>query len=41
VDPPRTAEELKTAAEKLTTEDRKGFLMSGIDGQQGAFKILP
>ena len=41
VDPPRTAEELKTAAEKLTTEDRKGFLMSGIDGQQGAFQILP
>lgn len=41
VEPPENPEELKTAAEKLTTEERKGFLMSGIGGEQGAFQILP
>lgn len=41
VEPPENWEELKTAAEKLTTENRKGFLMSGIEGEQGAFQILP
>lgn len=41
VEPPGNWEELKEAAAKLTTEDRKGFLMSGIGGEQGAFQILP
>lgn len=41
IDPPETLEELKDAAERLTTEERDGFLMCGIDGQQGAFQILP
>ncbi len=41
VEPPADWEELKEAAAKLTTEDRKGFLMSGIRGEQGAFQILP
>lgn len=41
IDPPGTREELMDAAGKLTTEGRKGFLMSGIDGEQGAFQILP
>lgn len=34
-------QELKEAAEKLTTKDRSGFLMCGIEGEQGAFQILP
>lgn len=41
VEPPESWEELRTAAEKLTTEERKGFLMSGIEAEQGAFQILP
>lgn len=41
VEPPGTREELLEAAGKLTTEERKGFLMSGMDGEQGAFQILP
>lgn len=41
VNPPKTWEELKAAAKKLTVDGRKGFLMSGIDGEQGAFQILP
>lgn len=41
VNPPETWDELKEAAEKLTVEGRKGFLMSGIEGEQGAFQILP
>lgn len=41
VEPPGNWEELKEAAARLTTEDRKGFLMSGIGGEQGAFQILP
>ena len=41
IEPPKNWEELRTAAEKLTTEEHKGFLMSGIEGEQGAFQILP
>lgn len=41
VEPPGNWEELKEAAARLTTADRKGFLMSGIGGEQGAFQILP
>lgn len=41
IEPPKNREELRTAAEKLTTEEHKGFLMSGIEGEQGAFQILP
>lgn len=41
IEPPRNREELRDAAKKLTTEGRDGFLMCGIDGQQGAFQILP
>ncbi len=41
IESPKNREELRTAAEKLTTEEHKGFLMSGIEGEQGAFQILP
>ena len=41
VTPPPDWQELKEAAEKLTTKDRSGFLMCGIEGEQGAFQILP
>lgn len=38
--PPVTWSEFRYAAERLTTEDRSGFMMSGIDGEQGAFQML-
>lgn len=41
LEPPGNWEELRDAAEQLTTEERDGFLMCGMDGQQGAFQILP
>lgn len=41
VTPPSDWQELKEAAEKLTTKDRSGFLMCGMEGEQGAFQILP
>lgn len=41
VDPPGTWDELRTAAKKLTAGERKGFLMSAVDSEQGAFQILP
>lgn len=39
--PPKTWEELKTASAALTTDERYGFLMSVIEGEQGAFQLLP
>lgn len=39
--PPATWEELTAAAALLTTEERSGFLMSCVEGEQGAFQILP
>lgn len=41
LEPPKTWEELETAAAALTTEERSGFLMSCVEGEQGAFQILP
>ena len=41
VTPPSDWQELKEAAEKLTTKDRSGFLMCSMEGEQGAFQILP
>lgn len=36
---PRTWEEFEETAVKLTTEERKGFAMSAIPGEQSAFQI--
>ena len=41
IDPPGTWEELRKAAAALTTEDCYGFLLCGMEGEQGAFQILP
>lgn len=41
VKPPKTWEELEEAAAALTQEGRSGFLMSAVEGEQGAFQILP
>ncbi len=41
VEPPQTWDELKEAAEKLTTDTTDGFLLSAIEGEQGAFQLLP
>lgn len=41
IQPPADWEELEEAAAKLTTDKRSGFLMSGVEGEQGAFQILP
>ena len=41
IDTPQTWEELKEAAEMLTTENTKGFLISAKEGEQGAFQLLP
>ena len=39
--PPKTWEELEKAAAELTTDTTKGFLLSAIEGEQGAFQLLP
>lgn len=39
--PPTTWTELEEAAALLTEGERKGFLMSAVEGEQGAFQILP
>lgn len=41
LEPPTTWEELRETARALTTADRSGFTMCGINGEQGAFQILP
>lgn len=41
VHPPQTWEELRTAAEILTKDKTKGFLLSAKEGEQGAFQLLP
>lgn len=41
LEPPGTWEELEYAAAALTTPQRSGFLMSSVEGEQGAFQILP
>lgn len=39
-EPPSTWAELRETAKKLTTGEHDGFLMCGIEGEQGAFQIL-
>ena len=39
--PPTTWEELRETALALVTEEREGFMMCAIEGEQGAFQILP
>jgi len=41
ITPPTTWEELREAAKILTTKERSGFLMCGIEGEQGVFQMLP
>lgn len=41
IKPPETWDELEAAAAALATEERSGFLMCGLEGEQGAFQILP
>lgn len=41
ITPPETWEELKEAARLLTKEKQDGFLLSAIEGEQGAFQLLP
>lgn len=41
VTPPSDWEELHEAANKLTAGKRNGFLMCSMEGEQGAFQILP
>lgn len=40
LEPPSTWEELRHVAAELSTPERGGFLMCGIEGEQGAFQIL-
>lgn len=39
--PPSNWEEFLKAAEMLTTKEHYGFVMSGVEGEQSAFQILP
>ncbi len=41
ITPPSTWEELEKAAAKLKKEDRYGFVMSCVAGEQAAFQVLP
>src|SRR5699024_8870761 len=41
VRPPSTWEELHSAAEALTTEDRYGFAFSAIASYEGTFQFMP
>lgn len=41
ITPPQTWEELETAAKELTNDTTKGFLISAMEGEQGAFQLLP
>ncbi len=41
ITPPETWDELKEAAYLLTNENHNGFLLSAIEGEQGAFQLLP
>ena len=40
IEPPETWEELRQAAAALTKEERSGFLLCGMEGEQGAFQLL-
>lgn len=40
IEVPDSWEALRSAAAALTTKERAGFLMCGIEGEQGAFQIL-
>lgn len=40
VAPPKTWEEFREAAQKLTAAKCRGFTMCGMEGEQGAFQIL-
>lgn len=41
VKPPATWEELRSAAKALTNEKCRGFAICAMEGEQGAFQILP
>lgn len=41
IEPPTTWEELKAAAEKLTTNDVYGFSMTAVKTEEGTFQFLP
>lgn len=41
VEPPTSWEELRKVAKTLTTKERSGFAMCCMEGEQGAFQILP
>lgn len=41
VQPPSDWDDFRAAVEKLSTNNRYGFLMSAIEGEQGAFQMLP
>lgn len=41
VEPPSTWDELRSAAEALTTEDRYGFAFSAIASYEGTFQFMP
>ncbi|MFC7458164.1 extracellular solute-binding protein [Brachybacterium sp. GCM10030267] len=41
VEPPTTWDELRAAAEALTTEDRYGFAFSAIASYEGTFQFMP
>ncbi|MBO5094008.1 MAG: extracellular solute-binding protein [Lachnospiraceae bacterium] len=41
VQPPKDWESFREAVKKLTREDKYGFLMCAMEGEQGAFQMLP
>lgn len=41
IEPPADWEEFRAAAKQLSVDNRKGFAMSGIAGEQSAFQLLP
>jgi multiple sugar transport system substrate-binding protein len=41
VEPPKTWDELRTAAKTLTSGDRAGFCLSLINSEEGTFTVLP
>jgi multiple sugar transport system substrate-binding protein len=40
-EPPKTWEELKATAKKLTNSDRKGLAISAVKSEEGTFQFLP
>jgi len=41
IDPPETWDDLRSAARKLTTGERSGFLFSAVGNEEGTFTFLP